>query len=128
MSDGIIIKEKVDLFNKVKRLFESQSHLFPPKYRNFSMTQLKNIPSQELKGILFEIYTKTGDTEAYERVNQRLRDYVVKINRTITEEGYDHKGKCIDIIGKIARRVCKGEELERDGIESNLDLITIRNV
>ena len=107
MSDRIIIEKKVDLFNKVRGLFESQSHLFPPKYRNFSTIQLKNLPSQKIKGILFEIYTEAEGTEAYKQVNQRLRDYIAKINRTITEERYVIRENVLKLLERLQEEYMK---------------------
>ena len=42
----------------------------------------------QLKGQLFEFYSKTNNTEAYQNINKRLIVYRNKINKGISEEEY----------------------------------------
>ena len=42
----------------------------------------------QLKGLLFEFYSKQGDLEAYNNINKRTLEYRNKINNGISEEGY----------------------------------------
>ena len=42
----------------------------------------------QLKGWLFEFYSKQGDLEAYNNINKRTLEYRNKINNRISEEGY----------------------------------------
>ena len=69
MSNGIQIEEKVELLNKVRSLHETQLPSFSKKYRNYDIIQIAKLLSSELKGLLFEIYTKLDNKEAYEWVN-----------------------------------------------------------
>ena len=108
MSDGIQIKEKVELLNKVKGLYVTQLSLFPQKYRNYGIIQITKLSLSELKGLLFEIYTKLDNKEVYEWVNQRSRNYMAKINKAITEEGYVIRENMLILIDRLQ------EEYERE--------------
>ena len=61
---------------------------FLSKYKSLSLSLLKKIPTSELKGILLKVYSTIRDKKVYIRVNQRLECYLIKINTSISEEGY----------------------------------------
>ena len=52
------------------------------------MLIINKIPTSELKGILFEVYLAISDKEACNKVNQRLKRYLSKINSGILAESY----------------------------------------
>ena len=42
----------------------------------------------KIKGILFKVYSTINNKEAYNKINCRLLQYKVKLNKSISEEGY----------------------------------------
>ena len=64
------------------------NHNFPPQFRTLLSLQVNHILNLELKGLLFTYYSKTGDTQAYQVVNERSKRYLQKLNKGISEEGY----------------------------------------
>ena len=46
-------------------------------------------PTILLKGILYEWYTFIGNKDAYANVLKQSKDYLLKINNSISEEGYE---------------------------------------
>ena len=53
----------------MRGLHEIQLSSFSQKNRNYDITQIAKLLLSELKGLLFEIYTKLDNKEAYERIN-----------------------------------------------------------
>ena len=64
------------------------NHNFLLQFRNLLSSQVNCIPNSELKGILFTYYSKIGDTQAYQAINERSKRYLQKLNKGISEEGY----------------------------------------
>ena len=60
----------------------------PQEYREFSKTQIKELPNTELKGILFSYYSNAGDINAYQKLNKRSKSYVQKLNIDLSEERF----------------------------------------
>ena len=49
---------------------------------------INNSTSAQLKGWLFEVYSRSGNIEAYNNINKRILAYRDKISKGISEEGY----------------------------------------
>ena len=64
--DRVNIEERVELMNKLYSIIkEGARDNLPQEYRDFSETQIKELPNVELKGILFSYYSNAGDINAY---------------------------------------------------------------
>ena len=59
-------------------------------------TKVDKLSNAEINGILFEYFSKTGNTEAYKEVNNRSRQYLSKIRKNISEEGFIIHEKLLD--------------------------------
>ena len=69
-------------------LFQTTREIIPQRYRRFSYKEIDKLSNGELKGILFKTYSNAGDKEVYDKVNKRSKRYKIKINLSISEEGY----------------------------------------
>ena len=54
-----------------------------------------------IKGILFEYYTSTYNKTAFDRINAREKEYLNKINKGISKEGYIMREKRLELIDKF---------------------------
>ena len=80
ISDRTHIEERIDLHNKIRRVTSS--------YRIQLDININKMTTVQLKGWLFEFYSKQGNIEVYNNINKRTLEYRNKINNRISEEGY----------------------------------------
>ena len=98
MSNGIKIKERVDLFQEVKWVYNTNKQAFPQIYKNLSHYLINKSLNGELKRLLFKVYIALRDKDAHNRVNNRFKRYLAKINSGILEEGYTTREKTLELI------------------------------
>ena len=58
--------------------------------------KVDKLSNAEIKGILFEYFSNIGNTEVYKEVNNRSRQYLSKIRKSISEEGFIICEKLLD--------------------------------
>ena len=75
------IEEKVDLMNEAHHIINN-NHLIDIDIN------INKSSTAQLKGWLFEYYSKTNNLEAYHNINYRTLEYKAKINKGVLEEGY----------------------------------------
>ena len=81
MYHGISIEEKINLRNKVRKV----SRTLPVSTLTVNIDKATTV---QLKGWLFEIYSRLGNIEAYNNINTRTITYRNKINKGISKKGY----------------------------------------
>ena len=74
------------------------------KYQNKLDLAIDQFFNRKLKGILFEVYISLGDIEAYEKVNERSKKYLLQLNTSISEEGYVLREKTLTLIDILQAR------------------------
>ena len=95
-TDGVNIEERVELINELCSIIKEEAcDNLPQEYRDFSKTQIKELPNAELKGILFSYYSNAGDINTYQELNKRLKSYVQKLNFDLSEEGFTIRERLI---------------------------------
>ena len=67
ISDRIHIEERINLRNEIRRVILS--------YRIQLDININKMTTAQLKGWLFEFYSKQGDIEAYNNINKRTFNY-----------------------------------------------------
>ena len=80
ISDRTHIEERIDLRNEIRKVTSS--------YRIQLDININKITTAQVKGWLFEFYSKQGNIEAYNNINKRTLEYKNKIDNGISEEGY----------------------------------------
>ena len=71
--------------------------------------KIKKLSSEVIKGILFEIYSRTNNRQAYNNINIRSLRYKAKLNTAISEEGYTISEQMIVLNEKYMHRINKDE-------------------
>ena len=95
-TDRVNIEERVELMNELYSIIkEEEYNNLPQEYRDFSETQIKELPNVELKDILFSYYSNVGDINAYQELNKRSKSYVQKLNFDLSEEGFTIRERLI---------------------------------
>ena len=54
-----------------------------------------------LKGLLFEYYITTENTEACDYMNKRSKQYIAKLNQGLSEEGYIIRERLLERISNL---------------------------
>ena len=62
------------------------------------------LPSETIKGILFEHYSVINNKEAYQNINNQSIRYKIKINNLISEEGYIMREKQLVLLERYQSR------------------------
>ena len=104
LSNGMKIEERVELLNEVKEVFWNKRDVIPTRYKQILEISIIKLSNSELKGILFEAYLSLGDKEAYDKVNERSKQYLAKINSGISEEGYIIREMSLELVEKLHMR------------------------
>jgi len=88
-ADSLEIEERVDLLHDLKQILSMipRCNLLQ-QYTTLDINKLETIANAEIKRILFTIYSHTRDVQAYKDMNCRLKDYLKKINKYISEERF----------------------------------------
>ena len=68
----------------------------PQHYRSLVRAKINKLFNVEIKGILFEYFSNMGDIEAYKKVNNRSRKYLLKIRKNMSKEGFIIHEKLLD--------------------------------
>ena len=67
--------------------------------------KIKELHIIVIKGLLFEHYSLISDNIAYKNLNDRLKQYLQKINDSISKEGYELQEKQIYFIEQFNNKV-----------------------
>ena len=71
--------------------------------------KIKKLSSKAIKGILFKIYSRTNNRQAYNNINRRSLRYKAKLNTAILKEGYTIRERMIVLNEKYMHRMNKDE-------------------
>lgn len=116
--DGIEIEEKVDLINELKLVRTNGSPEEMKQYNKISDERIGKIPTETIKGILFEYYSLMGNKTACKNLNIRSLRCKARLNEGVSEEGYVMWERQLELIDK-----CKCNAYEKgsdDDSEDNL--------
>ena len=67
--DRIEIEESVELLVDVWEIIFSNYTALSIDFQNVRTISILNLSNRDLKGILFEVYSKLGDKEGYNKIN-----------------------------------------------------------
>ena len=56
-----------------------------------------------MKGLLFEYYSLIGDTIVCNKVNERSRCYLAKVNKAVSKESYEIRENQLRLIEKFQK-------------------------
>ena len=89
MIDEVEIKERIELVKELQSIYKTgRKDSIPIEYWQIKPNQVDRLSTVVFKGILFQYYTNTRDISSYKKINNRLRKYIIKINKAISEEEY----------------------------------------
>ena len=90
MSDSITIKKRVELINEIRSILEELDlQELTPTLQNIKMNKVDDLQTTVLKGILFDYYSSIKNLSTYNNVNERLKWYLEKVNKAVSEEDYE---------------------------------------
>ena len=89
------IEEKIDLQNKIRKV----SRTLQVSTLNIDIDKAT---MAQLKGWLFEIYSKLSNIEACNNINKRTITYRNKINKGISKEGYVLRERMLQLEDKFS--------------------------
>ena len=108
-------KKKIDLQNKVRKV----SRILLALALNID---INNAITKQLKGKLFEIYSRSGNIEAYNNINTRTIAYRNKIIKGISKEEYILRERMLQL--KDEFKACyKLNKLETRGTNKKESLV-----
>ena len=61
-------------------------------------SKIKNLLTSELNSMLFEYYITRNNKAVYNDINKYSKDHIVRINSSISEEGYVIQEKTLELI------------------------------
>ena len=100
--DRVEIEEYVELSNKLLEIIDhTDRETFLPIMNQLTFNKVKSLPVNIIKGVLFEYYTSTHNETAYNRINERAKEYLNKINKEISKEEYIMREKRLELIDKF---------------------------
>jgi len=90
ISDGSSIEEKIDLRREVQKVITSLPNI------NIDIGMRTSTIAQ-LKGWLFEVYSRSGNIEAYNNINKYTMSYRDKVSQGISEEEYELRERVLQL-------------------------------